>query len=266
MKAWLNISGIGAHRIKHSHSLGWLSFDASVAEAEELLKTKYHVYEHVFSNRRVMACEQYQIPAQLGHAVDIITPTLHFDVQVQASQHDAPRRKLEHVRRYVEPGLGMPWVPIIPKQGPLLKKLEVITKLEDCYKQITPQCLRVLYDFPPGHSANPNNSYGIIEYTPQSYLPSDLDLFFKKFSPEMIGDRPILVSIDGGYNQQALKDKEYHLESDFDVQYAMALVYPQNVCASPMNIKAELQHPYAMWSGLGANSGILASFGRHARH
>lgn len=95
--------------------------------------------------------------------------------------------------------------------------------------QITPNCLRALYKFPPGITANPKNSYGIVEYTPQAYVPSDLDLFFKNFSSKQVGQRPIFDSIDGGVDQQTMMGFIYNGESNLDLEYAMTLVYPQKV-------------------------------------
>lgn len=43
---WLIESGFSRDRLKLSGNKGWLHFDATTAEAEELLKTEYHVYEH----------------------------------------------------------------------------------------------------------------------------------------------------------------------------------------------------------------------------
>jgi tripeptidyl-peptidase-1 len=37
-----------------------------------------------------------------------------------------------------------------------------------------------------------------VEYTPQAYVPSDIDNFAKSFDPLLSGKRPQLVSIDGG--------------------------------------------------------------------
>jgi hypothetical protein len=37
-----------------------------------------------------------------------------------------------------------------------------------------------------------------VEYTPQAYVPSDLDIFAKTYAPDILGKRPKLVSIDGG--------------------------------------------------------------------
>ena len=44
-----------------------------------------------------------------------------------------------------------------------------------------------------------------------------------------MGDRPIFDSIDGGVLQTAVESFDYNGESDLDLEYAMTLVYPQNV-------------------------------------
>lgn len=80
-----------------------------------------------------------------------------------------------------------------------------------------------------------------MEYTPQSYLPADLDLFFKNFSSSQIGQRPVFNGIDGGklflcinwlYISHELRGVLQTIEEDFglngesnlDLQYSMALV------------------------------------------
>lgn len=37
-----------------------------------------------------------------------------------------------------------------------------------------------------------------VEFTPQAFLGPDLDLFFRNFSPSLVGVRPANVLIDGG--------------------------------------------------------------------
>lgn len=80
-----------------------------------------------------------------------------------------------------------------------------------------PDCLRVLYSFNYTFVAPEKNTIAIgklqativfaiiltsscntVEYTPQAYVASDLDLFFSNFSPSQVGERPVLYSIDGG--------------------------------------------------------------------
>ena len=78
-----------------------------------------------------------------------------------------------------------------------------------------PDCLRVLYSFNYTPVAPESNSIAIggltvviyifpsadmyeVEYTPQAYVATDLDMFFSNFSPTQVGERPVLNSIDGG--------------------------------------------------------------------
>ena len=117
----------------------------------------------------------------------------------------------------------------MPKLGKYLPKSDIIKQLQNCDTQITPWCLRALYKFPPGFTANPKNSYGIVEYTPQAYVPSDLDLFFRNFSTQQVGQRPIFDSIDGGFLDNDTMSFNVNGESNLDLEYAMSLVYPQKV-------------------------------------
>ena len=48
----------------------------------------------------------------------------------------------------------------------------------------------------------------IAEFTPGAYVPSDLDNFGKAYAPDIVGKRPMLVSIDGGqYHFQCVLSK-----------------------------------------------------------
>lgn len=68
-------------------------------------------------------------------------------------------------------------------------------------------------------------AFGIAEYAPQTYVASDLDMFFNSYSPKQVGSRPTLVSVAGGavYNGPA-QGFNYDGESNLDLSYAMALV------------------------------------------
>ena len=61
----------------------------------------------------------------------------------------------------------------------------------------------------------------VVEYTPQAYVPSDLDMFFTNYSPALVGMRPNLVSIDGGYLQYDTKDRGVNEEP---VRYSVSLL------------------------------------------
>ncbi|KAI9648207.1 hypothetical protein NHQ30_002839 [Ciborinia camelliae] len=235
---WLEEYGIKSERVKQSQSLSWVHANVTVAEAESLLNTKYYAYTHTESGQTAAACDDYSVPENVRKHIDFITPTLHFDAKVvsrkekrdlNTSQKDALAKRAIGTGHRV----GSPNDPSLPKQGKILSGtshsgLET-SALATCNINITPECLRALYGLPTIAPVAKGNSYGIVEYTPQAYLPGDLDLFFGNFSPALVGARPIFDSIDGGVLQTIVKSFGYNGESDLDFEYGMALAYPQAV-------------------------------------
>lgn len=85
-----------------------------------------------------------------------------------------------------------------------------------------------------------------VELTDHVYVPNDLDIFYeyvfmttvlvlnqpnmlsRKYAPQLIGERPALISVDGG-NLKGNYSFEANGESDLDLQYASALVAPQSL-------------------------------------
>lgn len=66
---------------------------------------------------------------------------------------------------------------------------------------ITPPCLRGLYNAAAGTSAIKNYCLGVVEYTPQVFLPPDLNMWFKQFSPGKVSQSPNTNLIDGAIVQ-----------------------------------------------------------------
>ncbi|KAL8768557.1 MAG: hypothetical protein Q9209_005242 [Squamulea sp. 1 TL-2023] len=234
VKTWLTSSGIAPERISRSQSLGWLKFDATVAEAEKLLKTEYHLYKHTTGKPHV-SCSKYHIPENVAPHIDFITPTVHFDAKIpQAVAKPVEKRAPTSTAAAGHPvqtkaalGIGAPSSGSLPKKGARINIKAIIDELNNCNKFITPNCLRALYLFPPGLTANPKNSYGIVEYTPQAYLQGDLDLFFANFSKNQVQRTPTLNSINGGVVQTTQQGFQFNGESDLDLEYAMTLINPQ---------------------------------------
>ncbi len=83
VKNWLTGSGIAIERIKSSAAMGWLQINATVAEAENLLKTKYHVFEHTETGTLHVACDSYSLPGLIKEHVDFVTPSVHFDAKIK---------------------------------------------------------------------------------------------------------------------------------------------------------------------------------------
>lgn len=62
VQTWLQAAGINADRFEKSRSMGWMHFNATVEEAETLLKTEYQLYEHQLTGQGHIACEAYHVP------------------------------------------------------------------------------------------------------------------------------------------------------------------------------------------------------------
>ncbi|PMD13221.1 hypothetical protein NA56DRAFT_712256 [Hyaloscypha hepaticicola] len=157
VKAWLVEHGIAEDRLSLSKGSGWIKFNSTVGEVEDLLKTKYELYEHSESRRAHLACHDYSVPASIRAHIDFITPTIHFDAVVTE-----PKKKRQFPESVVAPIRSSSIdIPSQIKQGPALKissfgatpQASQFT-LANCNSYITPDCLRALYGFLPGTLAN----------------------------------------------------------------------------------------------------------------
>ncbi|PWN44753.1 subtilisin-like protein [Ceraceosorus guamensis] len=243
VKSWLQSHGsIDASRIRQSASKGWLELHVSVAEAERLLNTEYHGWVHASSAGRAAAdikvhpavMNAYSLPSHIREHVDFITPTLHFDVRPDLEKRD-PSENLDSILEKRANGhavrpIGAPGSGSLPKVRPIPQSaFPLIDELKDCSNNVTPNCLRALYKFPALPSftpINPKNGLGIVEYTPQSYIDTDLDLFFGNYSKNQVQKRPKLESISGGKVDFNNKNVDLNAESNLDLEYGMALVNP----------------------------------------
>ena len=214
---WLDQWGIAQERLTRSHSGGWLYFNATVQEVERLLKTTYHLYERSDTRDTQIACEEYSLPKQLRKRIDFMSPTVHLGKAIRGHEnfHPGPR-----VGKVVHPRT-------IQRIRDLSADLAA-TSLRSCAQYTTIDCLRALYNIPVSQNSHPNNSFGIFEAAWVSWLPGDLDKFFGTFMPPLTGHRPLMELIDGGY-QQPYQSFYFNAEADLDMEYAMSLVYPQNV-------------------------------------
>jgi tripeptidyl-peptidase-1 len=158
--------------------MNWLSFGATISEAENLFKTEYFIFEHSTSRQPQIACHEYHLPAHIAKLVDIVTPTIHFDAKVKPEKlrrrlrdiQPLPKRQMstDSPMGQVAPqrpgtaarvGADPAW---FPKQGESLAMSELLdtAQLENCDRQITPNCLRALYGFGPGKTAQQQNTLG----------------------------------------------------------------------------------------------------------
>ncbi|KAJ7258798.1 subtilisin-like protein [Mycena haematopus] len=213
VKNWLVDSGLSPERLRLSPSRGWIAVNVTVEEAENLLHTEYHVYTHP-SGAEQFGCHEYSIPAHVQKHIDLIKPTVQFNHRALRT----PSLK----KRKTSPSTNLKTNGVEVNQNQELS-------LETCDQVITPDCLRALYNFHYTPRETKKNTFGIVEFTPQSFLGPDLDLFFGNFSPSQVGTRPIPVLIDGAIVQTIDESFDFNGESDLDLEYGMSLTNPQPI-------------------------------------
>lgn len=238
VKEWLEAEGIDASRIQLSRGRHWLEFKATVHEVEQLLKTKYHVYKHNQHESHHIACDKYHVPEHLVEHIDLITPTVHFDQrigqnregkQVNVSEDHQQELKRRSLAKRQRPESGILGIAendgFSPKQGAVIQN--ALATLENCDTMLTLDCIRALYSVPQGSLAKSNNTLGIVEYTPQAFLQSDLDMFNAQFQPALVGKPPIVHLVDNAVVQTTNQSFNFNGESALDLEFAMGLIYPQ---------------------------------------
>ena len=157
---WLHGFGIDEDRVSVSQGLGWVEFNATVEEAEDLLKTKYHLYEHTSSGHSHIACEEYSVPEHLSEHVDIILPTVHFDTNA----HESADEDLLAKRNLFELEEDPLRTSAKNKRSSDRRASEPGPDLKLCSQRITPGCIRALYGIPENDHANKKNSFGIVGF------------------------------------------------------------------------------------------------------
>lgn len=146
VKEWLADSGISEDRIKLSKGKNWIKFDATVEEAESLLRTEYSIYTNVKTGKDHLACEEYSVPPHIQEHIDFIKPTVHFDAYVKPTRK---RRDLQG-RSVSERSMAVKPFPIARPGLDSHQASQVTYSLANCYAYTTPECLRALYNFTNG--------------------------------------------------------------------------------------------------------------------
>src|SRR3569833_281454 len=234
---WLGAEGIRADRVRLSAAKNWLSFNATAREVERLLKTEYHVFRHFEHGYSHVACDAYHVPEHLAEHIALIMPTEHFDQRVghsrqkhneelaEETQNELKMRYLQKRQRPEHGIVGLPTDQSLAKLGQTITN--ALMDLTQCDTMITPACLRALYNTPPGSLSSSNNTLGIVEYTPQAILQSDLNLYFSQFQSELQGKGPVIRLLDNGVVQTQNQSFNFNGESALDLEFAMAMIFPQ---------------------------------------
>ncbi|KFX92468.1 hypothetical protein O988_07250, partial [Pseudogymnoascus sp. VKM F-3808] len=207
---WLDSANIPAADIKNDGE--WINFRATVAQAEELLSTKFYVFKHNEDNKEMIRTMEYSLPSSVASHILTIQPTTRFSRMMaqRSTIHDV--ESLNAVFGISAANLKAPTVPS--------HDLDV----KACNASITPACLRALYNV-GDYQADPKGKslFGVAGYLKQYAKVKDLNDFIAKYAPYAKGAKFDAVGIKGGLNEQ--NSTENDVEANLDIQYAVALSY-----------------------------------------
>ncbi|KAI9696511.1 MAG: hypothetical protein M1820_008139 [Bogoriella megaspora] len=227
VKDWLVSAGISANRIKHYENRGWLAFDATAEEAENLLHAEFYEHEHRYSDKIRVGCSRYHLPKHVSSHVDYITPGVKLTPVIK---RDAKTKKRATRKSYKQPARLQRPANAVDKSFKTEAALDLPADLQDCGNNITPACIKALYQIPNATLASPGNSLGLYEQG-DYFNKEDLDLFYANYAPYVPqGTYPIPALIDGAQYGVAQNDTALNGgESNIDIDMSYSLIYPQTV-------------------------------------
>lgn len=224
VKNWLLNSGlVDENVILEYENRGWLAIDIPVKHAETLFGTKY--YEHESKNGDIrIGCDEYYLPIHVSNHIDFIKPGVMLSAPLKKRQigKRSPGAPGGQRRLKFNPPHYPDWQLPAPAHS-------LPPDLQNCGVNITPTCIKALYQIPEVYLAQPENAIGVYE-TYDAFSQEDLTLNLENFAKNVPPDtKPKVISVDGGTAPVAPGDPRNGGESDIDIFLELSIVYPQTV-------------------------------------
>ncbi|KAI0812367.1 family S53 protease [Irpex lacteus] len=198
VNAWLAEHKITA---KPSSPAGdWISFQATVAQANELLDTQFSTFEHVATGVTSIRTLAYSIPADLVGHIELVHPTVSFS----------------------SPSSRLPVISVPMKSTPPTNLTTDAAVPASCASTITPTCLQDLYGIPATPATHSSNTLGVAGFIQQFANQADLRTFLTNLRPDISASTSFaLQTLDGGSNPQG--QSQAGVEADLDTQYTIGV-------------------------------------------
>ncbi|KAH8816601.1 putative alkaline serine protease AorO [Xylogone sp. PMI_703] len=210
VRRWLISAGISNKTIVVPKSKGWVHFDATVAQLESALSTKYYRYEHIKSHRNYIGADIYHLPSDVSTIVDFVIPAVAM-ARDKGSSDEMKKRGDNAVKRIQSSSLSDNSTDNV------------------CANSVTPACVKALYNITENTLHNPKNHIGVYESNDQKYSQEDLNQFYKLYAPNIPqGWAPIVDSIDNATAPTG-PGEEAGGEANLDLMMIIPIVYPHKV-------------------------------------
>lgn len=177
---WLQNHGLDLSRCRYSSAKDWISVTLPVSKVEEMLDTKYRVYEHTDGTNLVRTTE-WSLPLHLHEHIQTIQPSTAF-------LRAAPQAQT----LLLSPGDDFE----LENFPPNTTALGSVCNFEG----MSAPCLRVLYGTDEYTPQSPNSHIAFTNYLGEIPSRSDASLFLKLFRPSAVAAASTYeeISIDGG--------------------------------------------------------------------
>lgn len=158
---WLVHHGIDPAQTKRSDSGDWITIPVSVAQAEKMLNTEYHIYQHGPSGEEVIRTLAYSLPQALHPHVDVVAPTTYFGTARSMKKTSILQPNISDANAQISP-------------------VSDVSVPASCATAITPNCLRALYNTSTYVPTAANvNKLGVSGYLNEFANKADLQVCFK---------------------------------------------------------------------------------------
>ncbi|KAI5288960.1 vesicle formation at the endoplasmic reticulum [Ascosphaera acerosa] len=208
---WLQAGGVAPADIKHGDQA--ITFAVKLADAEKLLHTTFAAYRgpDSASGRPAIRTLRYAVPAHVAPYVSSVQPTTRFSTIRATHTMRMPKSALQRIDQ---------------RKGKRAANNSEEAGQEpryDCNREITPDCLRKLYnmeDFTP--VPHPRNKLFISGYLNEYANQEDLTAFLTKFAPDYKDNRFRFIGLSNATNPQDRPPTDSG-EASLDIDYAIGL-------------------------------------------
>lgn len=257
---WLSDNGIDASSLSYSGAKDWIHLSISVEDAERLLDTEYHVYEHE-EGGQIIRTPNWSLPLHLHKHIDAIQPTTSFMRAAPRSSYN-PARKPRIAPRHtniIEGQLSAGHTPsgYTPPSNTTLSEICDVAA-------VSPQCFQALYNIDYKPKSAGKNKIGFNNFLGEVPIRADDALFLLKYRPDAVASAYQFkyVSINGGPVQNTTLTEEQLVaglgkEANLDLTAITGISYPTPITAystggePPFNASigavSDTNEPYADW-------------------
>lgn len=230
---WLVQNGIDRATLSYNKAKDWIKVSLPVGAVEQLLDTKYSIFEHKDGDR-VIRAPTWSLPTHLHEHIDAIQPTNSFF-------RAAGRRKaLKTVRPMSEIANGSPQDFSAVMNVAATPNTSDIGVAGACnISAVTPLCLRTLYGTISYKPQVPGkNQVGLTDFLGEANNRSDVQIFLQMFRKDAVSAAETFAVdvINGGDNQQTPNTPEQleagkDLEGNLDAETIIGIGYPTPLTA-----------------------------------